>query len=80
MESIIKEVIAPYNPKYNPEFRLDNSNNKLNCFMNSVLQIVWNVRALKESIEIYNQIDTDNQTSVEYRIVDCVLVSNKVFG
>lgn len=75
MDASIKEIVAKYDPQFNPEIRLDNSNNKLNCFVNSVVQVFWHVRALRESLEMLNGV-RGNETGIEWQIVECLLVSH----
>ena len=70
----IDEMPSPYDMNH-PEFRLNNDNNKLNCYANAILQVLWNVTALKESIELYARIKPSEKNSKEYRIMDCILVS-----
>jgi hypothetical protein len=55
------------------DFRLDNSNSKLNCFANAILQVIWNIDALKMSIQAYSKIKSSDKNTREHKIVDCVL-------
>ena len=67
----ITEIPADYNSSY-PEFRLNNENNRLNCYANAILQVLWNVSSLKDAIELYSRIPASEKKSKEFVVMDCV--------
>lgn len=58
------------------ELRLDNSNNKLNCFINSVLFAFWHIPTLRESIIQYSRTNKNINNTQEHMIVNQVKVSS----
>ena len=57
------------------EFRLDNSSNKLNCFINSVLQAIFHIKPLKDCIITFSKKKLGNSVVQEHVIVDKIKVS-----
>lgn len=55
-----------FDPK-TPQFGLINSykHNQLNCFMNAVLQAIWNIEPLKKSVMEFMQLKLDEKDMSE---------------
>lgn len=68
-----------FNPK-TPHFVLVNSykHNQLNCFMNAVLQCIWNIQPLKQSVMEFVQLafDDKNMTAEQRLLVEIQLLFN----
>ena len=61
---------AVFDPK-NIEFGLVNNRNQFNCYINSILQIIWHVEVLKDSIHIFSQLGRKENTP-EYNVIECI--------
>ena len=49
------------------DFGLTNPGNKLNCFINSVLQILWHIDSLRTAFEMVNKIQ--DKKSPEAKVI-----------
>ena len=65
---------AVYDPFTAPDFMLENDMNRQQCFLNSVLQVFWHVKVLKESLQKASGA-IGNQTGPEIEIVKALQVS-----
>ena len=57
------------------DFGLSNGRNQFNCFMNSALQIFFNVKDLRNCIDKYNYKDKNKNLYPETKILDQIVVS-----
>lgn len=58
------------------DFGLSNGRNQFNCFMNSILQLFFNVKKLRECIEVYDKSVKNRNQYPETKILDSIVVSN----
>ena len=71
------QVIAPV--YLDQDFGLSNGRNQFNCFLNSVLQLLFNVKMLRSCIGEYSKnINLNNQTP-ESKVIDRIVVSFSFF-
>lgn len=61
---------SQYTPSEMTDFVLTNNRNQLNCFINSMLQIIWHIKPLKSTIEQYAKVKSQMQTRPENMVMD----------
>jgi len=66
------EQYAAYDPS-EPEFRLTNSHNQFNCFVNAIVQIIWHVDTLKSSVEEFARLSMKlKDGKPEFKVIMCL--------
>jgi len=71
MQDEVIELAAPYNSELE-EFKLTNDEHKFNCYMNAIIQVLWHVRTLRESITKYSMIEQSNRNHEPYQVLNCL--------